>query len=328
MGMATRRAPSPRFRDDDDAVPLRLQPDDLEILWNVYCNRVIDSKSLQLLFPNRSPQVISRRLNRLRKGTEPYLRRLPQAQNRLFARSGSDPFAYALANRGAEALRALRGVDIPPQRWTQKNRELRPSMIDHGLATSRFLAQLRAALAIEGSGRRLHYQDEFDWLPKRSNPTGGLRNTIRTKIVDWHGYTGEEGTAPDAIFAISRPAENGQLKYAYFFLEVDRGTETIVPGEKRMSAASFWRSSSVLRKYVVYASIYKNRTHESTLGIPVFRVLASVPSVSRMKGIQDACRSHLPHVKPGQFIFCTRMDEVKAEQMPIFYDMSGKAVSI
>jgi len=327
--MERRRAPSPRFRDDDEAVPIRLQPDDLEILWHVYCNRVIDSKSIQILFPNRSPQVISRRLNLLRKGAEPYLRRLPQAQNRLFARSGSDPFAYALAHRGAEALRALRGVDIPPQRWTQKNRELRPSMIDHSLATSRFLAQMRTALAVEGSGRQLYYQEELDWLPKRHSPSAGLKNTIRTQIVDWYGYSGEEGTAPDAIFAIGRTNADGQRQFAYFFLEVDRGTETIVPGEKRLRSQSFWRSSSVLRKYVVYASIHKNRAHESCLGIPSFRVLTSVPNLERMHTIQVTCRQYLPNVKPGQFLFCgghqSLWPVVKGNS---FSDISGKWVEI
>jgi len=174
--MATLRAPSPRFRTDDPAPVIHLQADDIEILWHVFCNRVIDAKSIYLLFPNRSEQVISRRLNRLRKGPRPYLNRLPQAMNRLQLRQGSDPQVYAIATLGAQALRLHRGVDLPEHRWAQKNRELRPSTIQHDLATSRFMARLRRDAILAGDSARMLYQQEFDAPPQGSTvgKHGGL----------------------------------------------------------------------------------------------------------------------------------------------------------
>lgn len=258
----------------------------------------MDAKSIYTLFPNRSAQGLSRRLNALRKGAQPYLHRLAQAPNRLRIRNGSDPQAYALAPLGAKALRLHRGVDIPADhRWTQKNRELRPGSIQHDLATSRFMAQLYRDTLEAGEGVRLIYQPEFQAQPKTAS-RGGLQNTLRTKINNWHGYRGEEGTAPDRIFAI---AANG--KRQYFFLEMDAGTETIVPGERRLKQPSFWRDTSLLRKFVIYASAFENRAHQSAFEIPVFRVLTITTTPGRATAMQDACATYLKNVRPGLFLF-------------------------
>ncbi|MCC5986030.1 MAG: replication-relaxation family protein [Rhodobacteraceae bacterium] len=296
--MATLRAPSPRYRNDDPAPSIQLQEDDLALFWHIYCNRVMDAKSIYTLFPNRSPQGLSRRLNALRKGAQPYLHRLAQAPNRLRIRNGSDPQAYALAPLGAKALKLHRGVDIPADhRWTQKNRELRPGTIQHDLATSRFMARLYRDTLEAGEGVRLIYQPEFESQPKITS-RGGLQNTLRTKINNWHGYRGEEGTAPDRIFAITA---NG--KRQYFFLEMDAGTETIVPGERRLKQPSFWRDTSLLRKFVIYASAFENRAHQEAFDIPVFRVLTITTTPSRAEAMHEACAAYLPNIRPGLFLF-------------------------
>ena len=298
--MATLRAPSPRFRTDDPAPTVHLQPDDIEILWHVFCNRVIDAKSIYALFPNRSEQVISRRLNRLRKGPRPYLNRLPQAMNRLQLRKGSDPQVYAIATLGAQALRLHRGVELPEHRWAQKNKELKPITIQHDVATSRFMARLRRDAVLAGGDVRLLYQQEFEVKGKSGDTVkhGGLKNTLRTMIGDWHGYRGEQGTAPDRIFAFSA---NGRRNY--FFLEMDEGTETIVPGETRLREASFWRDTSLLRKFVIYANAHDTRAHEAAFGIPVFRVITVTTKPARVEAMQEACRTHLPLLRPGLFLF-------------------------
>ena len=298
--MATLRAPSPRFRNDDPAPVIHLQADDIEILWHVFCNRVIDAKSIYLLFPKRSEQGISRRLNRLRKGPRPYLNRLPQAMNRLQLRQGSDPQVYAIATLGAQALRLHRGIEMPEHRWAQKNRELRPNTIQHDIATSRFMARLRRDAMLVGGDALVLYQQEFDVVGKGGATAkhGGLKNTLRTNISGWHGYRGEQGTAPDRIFAFSA---NGNRHY--FFLEMDEGTETIAPGEARLREPIFWRDTSLLRKFVIYASALQERTHVAAFGIPIFRVLTVTTKPGRAEAMRHACRIHLKHAKPGFFLF-------------------------
>ena len=320
--MAQLRAPSPRYRTDDPEPVIRLQEDDLEILWHVYCNRVIDAQSIYLLLSSRSVQGLSRRLNKLRKGPAPFLHRLAQAPNRLAQRNGSNPQAYALARRGADALRRFRGIDIPPQRWTQKNRELRPSTIHHDLATSRLMARLRwDAAATEGV--ELRYQQEIEGkLASRVTPRGGLKNTLRTKIVRWPGGAGEQGTAPDRIFELTASGRRH-----HFFLEMDAGTETIAPGAHRLRSPSFWRDTSLLRKFVVYASAFETKAHQEQFGINVFRTLVVTTSPSRMEAMQAACQEYLGHVRPGLFLFAHRdiFEHPRPAAYP-FEDHTGREV--
>lgn len=298
--MATLRAPSPRYRTDDPQPVVHLQEDDIEILWHVFCNRVIDAKSIYSLFPNRSEQVMSRRLNRLRKGPRPYLNRLPQAMNRIQLRLGSDPQVYAIATLGAQALRLHRGIELPEHRWAQKNRELKPSTIQHDVATSRLMARLRRDAALAGGDVRLLYQQEFDTKGKTGDVAkhGGPKNTLRTDITNWHGYRGEQGTAPDRIFAFSA---NG--KRQYFFLEMDEGSETIAPGEARLREPSFWRDTSLLRKFVIYASAFETKAHVAAFDIPVFRVLTVTTKPGRSEAMRAACHAYLKNIRPGLFLF-------------------------
>ena len=326
--MTTLRAPSPRYRTDDPAPVVHLQEDDIEILWHVFCNRVIDAKSIYALFPNRSEQVISRRLNRLRKGPRPYLNRLPQAMNRIQLRLGSDPQVYAIATLGAQALRLHRGVELPEHRWAQKNRELKPSTIQHDVATSRFMARLRRDAALAGGDVRLLYQQEFDVKGTAGGVAkhGGLKNTLRTDITNWHGYRGEQGTAPDRIFAFV-----ANRKRHYFFLEMDEGTETIAPGETRLREPSFWRDTSLLRKFVIYASAFETKAHVVAFDIPVFRVLTVTTKPARVEAMQHACRTHLPDVRPGLFLFADweaiQKHEGSLLSFPLL-DSSGRATRI
>ena len=159
------------------------------------------------------------------------------------------------------------------------------------------MAQLYRDCLDAGEGVRMIYQPEFQAQPKTTS-RGGLQNTLRTKINNWHGYRGEEGTAPDRIFAITA---NGRRQY--FFLEMDAGTETIVPGERRLKQPSFWRDTSLLRKFVIYASAFENRAHQSVFDIPVFRVLTITTTPGRAEAMREACSTHLKKVKPGLFLF-------------------------
>jgi hypothetical protein len=326
--MATKRAPSPRYRTDDPAPVIQLQQDDVEILWHVFCNRVIDAKSIYMLFPNRSEQVISRRLNRLRKGPRPFLNRLPQAVNRLQLRNGSDPQVYAIATLGAQALRLHRGIELPEHRWAQKNRELKPSTIQHDVSTSRFMAMLYRDAVLAGGDVRILYQQEFTAAGQgafKSRPSGP-KNTLRTVITNWHGYRGEQGTSPDRIFAFTA---NGRRQY--FFLEVDEGTETIVPGEARLRAPSFWRDTSLLRKFVIYASAFETKAHVAAFDIPVFRVITVAKKPGRVTAMQEACRKHLKNVRPGLFLFADweRLAEHEATILTFpFYDSDNRHVAL
>lgn len=71
----------------------------------------------------------------------------------------------------------------------------------------------------------------------------------------------------------------------YFFLEMDGGTETIVPGDARLREQSFWRGTSLLRRFVIYASAFETRAHVAAFGFPDFRVLTVTTTPARAEAM-------------------------------------------
>lgn len=298
--MTTAGARYSRYRRSGTPPNVQLTEDDIEILWQVFRNRVLDTRAIFTLLPTRSEQVIRRRLKLMFDAQ--FLDRLGQANTRLHEKRGSFPEAYALAREGARVLRDRFGADIPIERWTQKNRELRSRSIHHMLETSRFMVAMEAATRQVPDARLIHFDQilaEQGRLP--SSRPSGQRLTIRTE-VRWHGYREVEGTAPDQIFAV---AVGGQRQY--LFLEIDRGTETIEPNARKLRSKSFWRDTSLLRKFIIYAQAFAARAHEEQFGIPVFRVLTVTTAPERVGIMREACARHLvegeARAKPGLFLF-------------------------
>ena len=112
---------------------------------------------------------------------------------------------------------------------------------------------------------------------------------------------------------------------------MDEGTETIVPGEARMREPSFWRDTSLLRKFVIYASAFETKAHTAAFGIPVFRVLTVTTTPGRAEAMQYDCKTHLPHIRPGLLLF-TDWQTIAAESDGLldvgFLDHTGKRIRI
>ena len=206
---------------------------------------------------------------------------------------------YALTNRGAQALNENREMNIPTTRWRSKNDALKTNTIQHELSTSKFMARAWRDAAASNGKVTLQYQHEVlaEFAPNRE-PAPGLPNTLRTRIDNWYGYRGFEGTAPDRIFSYTA----GGRRH-FIFLEIDEGTETIAPRQEKLRQNSFWRDTSVLRKFVIYASAFATKAHVDEFGIPVFRVLTVTRGGSRMRSMQEACQIHLSNVRPGLLLF-------------------------
>lgn len=291
------RASSPRFRRPEARRGVALTADDVSILWHVYRHRVIDSASLYQLFPNRSRQVISRRLRKLWEGE--FLDR-PLSQNRKNSvRGGSDFLVYALAREGARLLQDEHDAPLGVSRWTQKNAELKPMAIQHHLSITRFMVRFASDVAMR-EGARLLYADEL--LPAETRQPGrGLANTIRAD-VPWPVPGRQQGTAPDQIFGLEMAGER-----QVFFLEIDQGTETIEPNERRLKSPRFWSDTSFLRKMLIYGAAFRCGAHKRQFGIPVFRVLTVTTTLGRVQVMQEAYQRHLTRgenkTPPGFFLF-------------------------
>ena len=296
--MTQKRAPSPRYRTDDATPVIQPTADDLRYLWHVYCNRIIDSHSIAATHPERPKLNITRRLNKLRKGSEPFLHRIPYISDRVRNQPGSEPMVYALANRGAQVLDKHRqDVSIPHHRWAARNDALKATTIEHELATSRIMGRLAGGASLAGADVRLLYQEEFEQkIRDKRRKVRGIKNTLHATIENWHGYRGQQGTAPDRIFAVDA---DGQRRYV--FLEIDQETETIVP--EKLNGPNFWKNSSLLRKFVIYHDAFEQKAHRDQFGFDVFQILTMTTTASHAKTMREAIATHIPTARDGLFLF-------------------------
>lgn len=302
--MSEIRCSRPRFKRTGDRPNIQITDDDDQILFHVFRHRVIDSAMIYALFPDRSAQKLSRRLQALWQAG--YLDRPTQQLERIRTGGGSAPLVYTLDRYGAQRLRDLHGVDTNPIRWRQKNREIRGRSIQHALATTRFMVSLELAARAHGSVSLLHTDDVLALFSRSETVQPGARLTLRAAI-NWHGHYGEEGTAPDRLFGLQYDEREEGKNRQFILLEIDQGTETIEPGDHRVSSKSFFRDTSILRKMVVYASAFKQKTHQQRFGFRAFRVLTVTTNRARVEQMQATYRKHFSagrdSVNPGLFLF-------------------------
>lgn len=289
----TKERPSISLTDDDDA-----------ILLHVYRHRLIDANQLRQLFPNRSAQKLGRRLTDLYDAG--YIER-PQLQRERPRRpgGGSWPEVYALDRLGAERVRsAERPVSV--KGWKQKNERIRGASIAHTVNTTQFMVDVECATREEGHVGFIHGED----IPRRDRKAVGSLPTSAQAItadIAWNGLRGREGTAPDRVLGLHYPQNPEGKQFAYFFLEIDQGTEVIEPLGRKLRSSAFFRDTSLLRKFVVYASAYQQKSYQRQFEMRSFRVLTVTTNRGRAERMQETVMRHFTEselrVPPGLFLF-------------------------
>ena len=192
----------------------------------------------------------------------------------------------------------------------------RPS-IEHTLNTTRFIADLQSSIRERSDLAFLSFADLLArYAPERTHKAA-IPDRWRTR-VSWRGYTGEEGIRPDRIFALMA---HGSPAPDTFFLENDEGTETIAPSSRRQAPATFFRQNSILRKFVLYAATFRNRTHTERFGIPSFRVLFVTTTPTRAENMIEAFERFI-HPEPigapaGLFLFTDRLTLAEHRNDPL-----------
>ena len=124
--------------------------------------------------------------------------------------------------------------------------------------------------------------------------------------MEWPGGRATVYVAPDAIFGLRIEREGQNALASYFFLEVDRGTMTIVPSEQVQESEAFPYRATILRKLYAYASSYRLGLHKEHFGIRSARVLLLTNSAARAEAMRKAASelvARLPDVPPGLFLF-------------------------
>ena len=236
---------------------LILQPRDQELLRAVYEYRFVHSDHILALVPGfeASQQVsLCRRLNKLYRNG--YLDRPPQ---QLAHYKANEKIAYALGDRGADALAQHYGIDRGKISWRKKNMETGDLHIKHALMVSNF--RVAMTLAIE----KLPEVNLLFW-----------KLSLVKELLDHISVEGEPkpiSINPDSFFGLfNGKKEKPKL---FYFLEMDRSSMT---------------HDRFLKKLKGYYYYWLHKKCSEQYGIKYFRVLTVTKSIERAKNLRELSR--------------------------------------
>jgi hypothetical protein len=212
--------------------------------------------------------------------------------------------------------------------WRARNRTYTRENLDHTLAVSRFLIDVELACRPRGDLSVIYLEEILAGAPEQ---TRRLPNAARWSVpVQYNGARSSVHVIPDAIFGLRFSPAGEAPKETFFFLEIDRGTMTIVPAEHVREGDGFLYRATILRKFLTYAESWRQALHKSHLGIPAARVLTLTTTKGRAEAMQAAALEHVTRplkLAPGIFLFGvqdTQTDPLCAE----FIDSAGRAVRL
>jgi hypothetical protein len=211
-----RRAKVPR--------PMKLMPRDISIIHTVYQYKVMRQDQLERLF-GRSRSVMQRILLRLYQHKFLDRRFLP-------VYAGSSPTMYILDKRGAEVLRTHFGMD--DLTWYSSNKDLKTEFLEHTSAINDF--RIAVTVAAQAAGFEL-----CKWITESELKANYDRVSIRTQSNKMRAVS----LIPDSYFVLKTP-----LGFACFFVEIDRGTETLgIFKSKVLAYMAYHQSGAYERRY-------------------------------------------------------------------------------
>ena len=290
-----------RFERPIVAQRIKLTDDDVEVLRRVFAYRFIRADDLYRLFPTRSQDRLSRRLTHLYRNG--FLDR-PIAQVDRFREGGSKALVYGLDAAGARHLADWVGASVGSGNWKARNRAYTRENLDHTLATARFLVDLELACGTRGDLSFVPFDRILDDAPEH---TRALARPGQWPVaVAWHGHSASVQVAPDAIVGLRAMHPGGQVRRSFLFVEIDRGTMTIVPARQVREREVFLYRATILRKLLTYAESYRQGLHQEHLGVPTARVLLLTSSEARARAMQQAADQFIVstgRVPPGLFLF-------------------------
>lgn len=213
------------------------KPEDREVVRLIYQYRILSQRQIETLL-NRSQSTVQRRLARLYD--HQYLERIEVSIHP----KGSSPLFYILDQRGREVMRRLGVEDFTGQ----PKKDVKETFIEHTLAINDF--RIAASLACQANAWEM-----VRWITE---------NEVKAQIDRVHVEGKQKPVVPDSFFNVYVPDKGD----AYFFLELDRGSETLERFRTKIAA------------YVAY---YKTGAYTRRYNAKGFRVLTVVDNVGELR---------------------------------------------
>jgi hypothetical protein len=271
-----------------------INDDDLNLFELLDEYRAMRSHDLADFF-GRSIKKMDERLRKLYD--HGYVDRIQDPLN-YYPGKGSTPHIIVSDNKAAKALEVYRG--LPFKNWRQLNRNLR-QYPDTDEKRVRRIFHLSHQLLIPGAMaafvracrareyRLILTQEVLQECPLETQqddrPFAWLASVIHQGVLD------VAPVEPDKTFGIHYPLLREGRNRAFFFLEMDRGTESLYKQDLSQS--------SIYRKILTFIATSHEKIHTEQFGFRNFRVLFIVPDEKRIAAMQRMMRERELMFKPG-----------------------------
>ncbi len=265
--MTTRRRK--RFERSAVPAPMKLTDRDLQLLAYVARHRFLSSAQLAAL-DGGSWQNLLRLLRAL--FDHGFLDR-PKAQLAAMPIEGPQAMIYALAPKGARALREYGHRLNGGGDWTEKNRRAGAVFIEHTLAVADFMTALELSCRVHTDVELVR---DHEIIAEAPEMTRRAREPLRWVVRPERGRNEVWSVVPDGLFALSFLDETA----AYFLLEIDRGTIPIVRNSLD--------HRSIAAKLATYYEGWRANRHVEQFGVKQMRVLIVTESAERVSNMLSA----------------------------------------
>ncbi len=209
-----------------------------------------------------------------------------------------DEAILTIGRNGLQEVAALLGVESSALRRSDiKNKPRDYYFMRHFLAINDF--RIRLSLDCERVSLQLlgFIPDYYGERTER----GGTAKYIKDAVCDIEGSRPDISHTPDGVFALER-----EHKAALFFLEIDRGTESVSDPDKGvLKAVRFYSNYLIDGKYQRYAKDFQTDEFKG------FRALFVTTSDTRIANIRRATTELNVPAKAKRFLWLSSFDMIE-----------------
>jgi len=219
-----------------------------------------------------------------------------------FRAHGIEEHLAALTEQGAQVVAEELLVPLQQLGWTPRREEPKDYLfLKHFLLCGDVRISLTQGCTLRDSVALLGFIPEH--LGDKT-PNGGVQKYVRDVVSDIAKPQEKLVHTPDGVFALAR-----EERAALFFLEIDRGTETLADAEHGfLKALRFYLNYLVTGGYQRYSEDF--RILEP---FKAFRVLVLTSSERRLQNIRTLCgRLHFEPASAKRFIWLQTLEVAQA----------------
>ncbi len=281
---------------------IRITPQRLEILRVCHDYKRVTSEHVIQLVPGNS-RVIYRQLKKLSEAGYITKKDVPIRYHNWHRTNRSSLInqnMFSIGDHGLAALAVLDGVYAGKKRPSTVVKKTTKDFDTHELLLTDFLIEKRSECEASGHKKMLYpYPDKvLSALPERTRlkyRTTHSQNAFGWKVkTKWTGKPITLPYFPDFFLPIEDTATG---KISYYLIEIDTGTETIIP-ESYGAYNTMMNNRSILRKMVAIHESWIQHIPKEHLGVKGFQVLF-VPTTHKRIGLfKEASELMLKVTKP------------------------------